>query len=137
MPETFQAHGLLENEVGVLRRLNELQEDIIARLDTLTGDEVSKIAVKLSVLLGNISEILASKEQAYYIKWLAVRGEMVAANPTEKVTDGRTEKRAKATVEYYERKKWEGMMKSVDELIKSLKKRREQIAIEHGQIRNI
>jgi hypothetical protein len=117
----------MENRIFDVSSREGIIADIQANLETLSAREVSNYSVMLSALLARLGEQLAVAERAYYQRW-----EIIRLNVE---TDGRAERKAKATEEYYQRRLLDAQFKSTKELIMSLKKRLEVLMDEEREQR--
>jgi hypothetical protein len=95
------------------------RQDIIDEIERnneiLTPPVVAEFITMLAVLMANQSEKMATNTKLYYKKWVEIR-ETVE-------TDGRAEKIAKSTDEYYNKNKGQIDFDCTVELINALKKR--------------
>lgn len=99
----------------ILVETDKIIEEVKANLEKLTPHEVSDATIKLSANLATIGESLVKAEQAYFTEWERIR---MAVD-----TDGRTNRKAKITVQYFTMRLYEVKYAAVKEIVMALKKR--------------
>ena len=95
--------------------IKEILDTIDNNLDTLTPRQTSDYSIKLASLFYNLSQTSALWEMEYAQVYNKIR----ETTPTDKTA----EMQAKATPEYFQKRKLENEMKGLKECIQALKKR--------------
>lgn len=95
----------------------EIIKDLQENLEDMPPQVLASHAIMLAGYLATMTTEIAKATKAYYIKWVEVR------NYAHITTDGRAEHEAKATDEYYNKKKIEHDFKATTEMIHAIKKK--------------
>jgi len=95
----------------------EVIQDVEDRLDSMPPQELAEAAITLSGYLTRMTTEIAQATQAYYKKWCEIR------EYAHITTDGRAEKEAKATDEYYKKKKLTLDYDATREMVNAIKKK--------------
>ena len=112
--------------IQAIQDAKKLVTFISDRLDELTPHEVSDITVRLAICFGNLGQELAVSEAIFAKKWLELKKECS--------TNAETDKRVRATEEYFQKKELEYTVRGIKELIQALKKR-QQVLSDEANIR--
>lgn len=96
-------------------QIHDIINEIRTKLDTITPNQLSDYAVRLSVYMFDISEKATQAEIQYCIDWANIRKEVS--------TNGEADKLAKTKESYKTKRILESQVKSIKEIINALKKR--------------
>jgi len=103
--------------IEVKQELQPIIDRINDNIENMGAAELTMLTVKLCLYLPRMAEIYAHIESSYYAKWNEINYK------NKPITDGKTDKLAKATSEYMQKVYMDKSIKAINELIKSLKKR--------------
>ncbi len=114
-PACYYKEVAMENDI--LKETQKIIDEIKTRLTVLTPREVSDFTCHLAANLATLGERLAEVERDYNLQWERTR--------TNTNTNGRADKVAKATAEYFAVRLYQAKLDATKELIKALKKRQQ------------